>query len=144
MVESGWEKTYPNVDGHHVVVGGMTKADDTNPLAQFLSAIIPTAYAAVMPTTYGPFNFGNVFHGNNSYSQGSYGGGGGNGKKVELHKGNGGGSTTPAPQVLGAEAPEPVGAPNTGAGGASPISLGIHGFIAILPTRKGVRARHAN
>jgi len=71
-------------------------------------------------------------------------GGGGNGIRVELTSRDDDDEDeddAPTPQVLGeSTSVMPVGAPNTGAGGTSVPSLGLHGLLAILAMRKGVQA----
>jgi uncharacterized repeat protein (TIGR01451 family) len=78
------------------------------------------------------------------YSQGSYGGG--NGRNVSLRDDDDDDEDEDEPEgeVLGAATSVvPEGAPATGAGGGS-ISLDLQTVVAILASRRGVRATHGN
>lgn len=89
------------------------------------------------------------YGGGNGYSQGSYGGGNGNGRSISMRDGgNGGnddddddnGNNGPRPRVLGDSTMAfPAGSPDTGRGGAAPLSSEIHTLSAIVATRKGVQ-----
>lgn len=146
VVQDGWTKTFPNVNGHVVVVGETTQFENTNFFATVLDFLLPTVFAQ-SPTTYGPYDFGNVQ--SNSYSQGSYGGGGhhysqgsygGGSNNDDDDDDSDGSGNRPTPQVLGdATNVMPLGAANTGAGGTAGFSLNFHGIVAILTARKGVQ-----
>jgi hypothetical protein len=142
-VKSDWDQTYPTGDGVHIVTVP-EEGEEMTLLDSVFNFFVPTAHAATIGTVGGK-NFGNKAH--PIYSQSSYNGG--NGRRVELTD-NGGrvegdSDNQPQGEVLGASTDVlPVGAPNTGAGGASPISLGIHGLVAILGTRRSVRATHGS
>jgi hypothetical protein len=131
----GWTYSYPD-DGEWVIT---FEAPVLSFLDQVINFFVPTALAAVAPNN-GPLNFG-VFQ-LPTYSQASYSnGGGGNGTRVELR--DGGGSSddededdAPEGEVLGeSTSVVPVGAPSTGAGGASPLSLDLNILTAILAAR---------
>jgi hypothetical protein len=85
-----------------------------------------------------------IIESSNGGGDSSTSGGGGNGVHIQLR--DGGGSSDededdqPTPQVLGeATSVVPVGAPNTGKGGSSPVSsYGFHFASAILAARKTV------
>lgn len=135
MVQSGWGQTFPNGGSHVVVVEEqLTQEKSHSVLAALRYLLVQTASAQTL-LTYGPFNFGNVAFGAGGSSVGNGGGGGGNGKKVSLSDNGGGGSrgsddggvggalVQPPDdgEVLGATASAmPVGAPDTGRGGAAP------------------------
>lgn len=147
IVEEGWSKTFPNVNGHEVVVlEEITLGEETNFFAMVMDYLVPTAHAAVMPTTYGPYNFGNVFTNGGGGGGNGGGGGGGGGERIEL-TGRGGGNSDgnntpsrPEGQVLGeATSAMPVGAPNTGAGGAMPVAPQLPILSAILSLSPSVR-----
>lgn len=154
VLQDNWEQTYPNVNGHVVVVdGGMAQAPAQNFFAQVMSFVIPTALAAEIDDNdacdpfCGPHDFGNVFRGDGGggYSQGSYGGG--NGQKIELTSGGGSNDDDndngPTPQVLGeATSIVPLGAPYTGAGGAAPVVSYTYLFSALLSARNTTRVIH--
>jgi hypothetical protein len=129
-----WNQTYPiNVGNVHVVTVPavvLTQTDTTNIFAQVLSIIVPTAHAQVF-LGYGPFNFGNVFV-EGSSSNGNGGSSSGSRRKRT--------PDAPVPQVLGeATSVMPVGAPNTGAGGASHDATFPSLILALAATRTGLR-----
>jgi hypothetical protein len=144
-VEDGWDKTFPNENGHVVEVqGDMVLGEENTFFAMITNYLVPTAYAIDMAVTYGPFNFGNVQEPgactSNCYSQSSYGGG--NGRRISLRDGNGSGNNTDEPvgEVLGeAISIVPVGAPNTGAGGSAPITGNAYLLAAYFTSRKSMR-----
>jgi uncharacterized repeat protein (TIGR01451 family) len=137
-MQEGWALTFPN-DGYWEVCVPIACEAEVTFFESILNAVIPTAYAAVAANN-GPLNFGNVRTTPN-YSQGSYGGGNGNGRNISLRDDDDDDDTDePEGQVLGeATSTMPVGAPNTGAGGASALSFSLHGVLAILASRKGVQ-----
>lgn len=135
VLQDGWIKTFPEVNGHEVVVidESITETKKTNFFASVIQFLVPVAYAQTT-TTYGPFDFGNVFYGT--------GGGNGNDDDDDGNGGSsgsssGGSSTKPKPTVLG-DATDiiPLGAPDTGAGGTSPLSFGFQITAVALPSRK--------
>ena len=98
-----------------------------------LDWLVPTAHAAVLGS-YGPYNFGNDFVGQNR--GGGNGGSGTRTKRAPRGEVLGSSTSTPAGLVLGeATSTIPVGAPNTGAGGMSPLSISLPVLNAYLPTR---------
>jgi hypothetical protein len=137
-MQEGWALTFPN-DGYWEVCVPIACEAEVTFFESILNAVIPTAYAAVAANN-GPLNFGNVRTAP-GYSQGSYGGGNGNGRNISLRDDDNDDDTDePEGQVLGeATSTMPVGAPNTGAGGASALSFSLHGVVAILASRKGVQ-----
>ncbi|MFM2374774.1 MAG: hypothetical protein RLZZ234_769 [Candidatus Parcubacteria bacterium] len=109
-----WGLTFPNTGSHVVTVPTpveMTLAD------RLFALVVPTAHAAVLGT-FGPFNFGNIAV-NTDSSSSNGGGGSSSGTRVNRTPGEVRGATDEKPvgEVKGAVAP--VGAPNTGAGGAA-------------------------
>ncbi len=139
VLQSGWTKTFPVVNGHEVVVidESITEAKPTNFFASVMQFLVPVAYAQ-STTTYGPFDFGNVYYGTGGGNGGDNdNGGGGNGGSNGgggSSGGSGGGGGTPT--VLGdATDTMPLGAPDTGAGGTSPISFGFLMVTATLPRK---------
>ena len=148
VLQSGWTKTFPNVNGHIVAVTGpITQAPHPNFFSKLTNYVLPTAYAEIL-TQYGPFDFGNVFFGSGG---GNGNGGNGNGGSSSGSRSNrstdtggqGGGSMAdpaPMPLVLGETTSVlPVGAPNTGAGGTSPVNTTAPSLFAILTTVVAVR-----
>lgn len=150
-LQTEWNQTAPTANsGTHIVnVGGevVVTMDEVNGLlATLWSYVVPTAYAQAA-TTYGPYNFGNVFFGTGGCGS-NCGGGGGNGGNndddrrggssgTRTNRSNGGGAT---PTVLGdATTTMPVGAPDTGAGGASvPFT---HVPVLVIAVSAQVRTR---
>ncbi len=132
-LQSNWTLTFPATNQHTVTVLDESVVQRSGTvgsyLAQLLQVAIPVVYAETVVTTYGPFNFGNVFEGNGGGSGGGTGGGG----QSSGSSRRGGGSGTPMPSagpqplVLGETASAlPVGAPNTGAGGtAFPLTYAL-------------------
>ncbi len=129
--QAGWELNFPNTGSHVVTVPAvMTMAAPSSFLAYFVNV----AEAAVVTQTFGPYNFGShtVPPPTITTTTGGGGGGGGNStgrsggtNRLGILGGSGGtngevlGASTsnlPNGEVLGAVAP--VGAPNTGEGGA--------------------------
>jgi uncharacterized membrane protein YgcG len=143
VLQTDWNQTFPNATSHVVnITNPLTHLEKPSFFAQLINYLIPTALAQV-PTTYGPFDFGNVFKGSSNYSQGSYGGGSySQGSYGGGSNGGGGGSSSgskkksaPVPQVLGAATTAlPVGAPNTGAGGSSQTDT-LPSLVAIATVR---------
>lgn len=154
QLQTGWQQTFPNLSSHVVVVtGAITERGTQGVFATLLDLVLPTAYAQSI-TSYGPFNFGNLFpsSGGGATSNGGGGGdgGGGNGKKISLTSGGrsnnddafvggrGGGSGEPGStgdsgEVLGESTSViPAGAPNTGAGGAAPAEPVLPALKACL------------
>lgn len=143
-LQTEWNQTAPTTNGgtHVVNVGNVTMNEGSGLLTTLWNYLVPTAYAQAV-TTYGPFNFGNVFFGTGGCSS-NCGGGGGNGDGH--NHGNGGGSgtrikrTEATPIILGdATTTMPVGAPNTGAGGTAPSVLVLPTVPAILGTRQRIK-----
>jgi len=132
-VQGGWNQTSPVANsGAHIVTFPEVEEEMTL-LDSMFDLLLPTAHAAVIGGAAG-LNFGNLPV--PSYSQGSYGGG--NGTRIELTDDNDD-EDEPEGQVLGeATSTLPVGAPNTGAGGAS-ASFDLHTVVAILATRRSVK-----
>jgi hypothetical protein len=212
-----WQQTFPNDDGVYVVEVIDETADEGQeqtafaPAGNFLTKVVdlflPAVALAQTPTTYGEYNFGNVFTGG---GDGGGGGGGGtrpprcefsiegtgtdaelvwetrygrelwitaDGEEIfrttdedEVDAGNfpytllaetdfeltvkrfsheetcqvsagpsfGVGGAAPEPMVLGEQVSVvPVGAPNTGAGGAAPLSIPSPSpFVAMLMSKK--------
>jgi hypothetical protein len=135
VLQSEWNQTFPNETSHVVVVtGSLTAAPSANFLATLIDYLVPTAFAQVPATTYGPYDFGNVFVGGGSNNGG--GGGSGGGSSSGSKKRN----QDPVPEVLGdATSVIPIGAPNTGAGGAAPIAPSVPTLHAIVLSRVSVR-----
>jgi hypothetical protein len=151
--ETDWTQTFPNVGGHTVTVPEVAPVIVTSAFSFIIDALIPTAHAAVSSTTYGAYNFGNVYTGTVAASSGSGGGGHGHGRRVKLADTtttNGSGNTTTVPdgEVLGeSTSTMPVGAPNTGAGGTAgettlPTALALLGIIASLGLVRVTRNVH--
>lgn len=166
VLQAQWNQTFPNNTSHAVVVGNITLAEEQSLFASLMSYIFPNAFAQA-PTTYGPYDFGNVFRGGNNYSQGSYGGGsysqgsygggsysqGSYGSSGSYSQGSygggvGGGSSSgskkkknnPVPQVLGdATSAIPQGAPHTGAGGTAPVAPVLPTLLAIMISEATIR-----
>jgi hypothetical protein len=138
-VQGGWDQTSPVANsGAHIVTFPEEEVEMTL-LDSMFDFLLPTAHAAVIGGVSG-LNFGNIPQ--PSYSQGSYGGG--NGRRVELSDGGGDRDDEPEGEVLGeATSTLPVGAPNTGNGGSA-VSLDLHTVVAILASRRSVRATHGN
>jgi hypothetical protein len=143
VLQNDWSQTFPNNNTHVVVVldEAVTLVDEGNFLAQVVEFIIPTAHAQT-PTTYGPYDFGNVFRGGGDGGGGGGGGGGGSssgggGSRISLSDGNGSNNgTDPTPKVLGeATGVMPVGAPNTGAGGTAPVVVELPHLGAVFGRR---------
>lgn len=140
-LQSGWNQTFPSVENErvHVVTVPQFEEPQLEIFSSIMNFFIPTAFAQTpsYATVYGAYNFGNT----QIPVPTPTGGGGGNGKKVEMsNRGNNdddgevlGASTSRAPagEVLGESVIMPVGAPNTGAGGASP-STTLPSHIALL------------
>jgi hypothetical protein len=152
VLQTTWSQTFPNATTHtvNVVAPALTKVPEQNFFAMIAEYVFELAFAQAL-TTYGPYDFGNVFatgngysqgsygggsynqgsYGNGSYSQGSYGGGGNGGRG-----GSSGGSSnnnSPVPQVLGeATTAIPLGAPDTGAGGTAPLLPTLPTLYAIM------------
>jgi len=132
-----WELTFPNTGSHVVTVPEVvTQSGSESIFASLMSRLIPTAHASLIGT-YGQFNFGNVFKGCTS----NCGGGGGGGTRISLSDSdndNDNDSDTeidPIGEVLGESISVlPIGAPNTGAGGASssPIATLISFFGMLM------------
>ena len=108
------------------------------PVVSFLdsvvNAIIPTAYAAVVGSPYGDYNFGNDDRtgGGGGGGTGGHGGGGGStNKPTPPGEVLGASDSKPQGEVLGAQVSNvPAGAPNAGAGGAAPFNFG---FVSVAP-----------
>ncbi|QQR64445.1 hypothetical protein IPH92_02640 [Candidatus Kaiserbacteria bacterium] len=137
IIEEGWSKTFPNVNGHVVeVLGEVTFSEETHFFAKLMDFVVPTAYASVLPTTYGPYNFGNVQE-DDSSSSGSDGSGPRRGSRRHSSNNN---DDEPEGEVLGESTSiMPIGAPNTGAGGTAPHAVQFPILTAILPLSTSVR-----
>ncbi len=138
-VQSGWAENYPD-DFQHIV----TVPAEEQTLGLFdtiLAYIIPTAHAAVNVNAYGSYDFGNHVIPQTGCTVNC--GGGGNGIRISLGGGTSDndpegevlGDTDVAPEVKGAVAP--VGAPNTGMGGAAgatalPLAMPLLGMLLAL------------
>ena len=150
VLQSGWQKTFPNVDGHTVTVidesVAVTIPQENNLFRMIFAFVMPRVYAATL-TEYGPYDFGNVMFGSggggDSSDDGnggtSNGSSGGSRRNTTSSDGRGGdmNNPTPTPMVLGvATSTLPVGAPDTGSGGTSPLSPVLPSFLlAVTPTR---------
>jgi Prealbumin-like fold domain len=118
VVQSLWKVTFPVTNEHTVMV--VANVARTNRSAdtvweKIINYILPPVYAQGA-RTYGPFNFGNVQSGS---SDGDGGGGSSSGGRSNRSRSS---TVSAEPQglILGAATSTlPVGAPNTGAGGAS-------------------------
>lgn len=135
---SKWLQVTPTDTTFTVVVPAEEETEEENEDlalgARVLSWFIPTAHAATI-ASYGPYDFGN-----------SYQGGGGSRSLTEDNDGGsstGGGTVAgasdstddaePVPQVLGEQVSiVPVGAPNTGAGGAAPAIAALLGLLGVV------------
>lgn len=138
-VQSGWDQTFPVEadDFVHVVTVPQYYEEEENFFEELFSLVVPTVYAQVpYPSTYGDFNFGNALR--PDYSQGSYGGGGGSRYREPNDDED---EPRPEPQVLGeATSTMPVGAPNTGNGGASSVVVDFSQLVAVAVARKSLTA----
>ncbi len=113
-LQSSWSQTFPNA-GTHVVT-------------------LPEVVSAT------PFNFGNVFTGCTTNCGGGSNGGGHHGGSGSKKKKTSTSNDTPDGEVLGAATSVmPVGAPDTGAGGTSPIAPTLPTLVAILSTGSSTR-----
>lgn len=140
VVQSLWKLTFPFSNEHTVIVvddsvaAAATREENKTILHRLFSYILNPVYAQTT-RTYGPYNFGNV--------QSGSGGGGSNGGGR-----SGGGRSnrslsvvSPEPLVLGAATNEiPLGAPNTGGGGTSPVFV----FSVSLPPAMVPSWRYSN
>ncbi len=120
-VQDGWERT--TVESHTVTVPEVTAQASWS----FWEWLLPTAHAALLGT-YGEYNFGNDTIDNSTPTQtSSRGGGGSSGTRVRPTPTVAGDNTSlvnPTPLILGEQVSVvPVGAPNTGRGGAAPTSV---------------------
>ncbi len=122
VVQDGWGRT--TQESHVVTVPGVLTLGDS-----IINFIIPTAHAAVIGDPYGDYNFGN--------NETRRGGGGGGGNSAGDRDGEVLGdsdSVTPEPFVLGEQTSAvPIGAPDTGKGGAA---LEVMGQFLALPRRR--------
>lgn len=121
----GWR--YTTETSYEITVPVVTETPP-GPLTSLMRFVVPTAYAAVL-ATYGPFNFG--------IDRSSGGGNTVNKNPSNTPDGDVAGvstSTSPTPLVLGDQVSAvPVGAPNTGRGGAA--SLVVNGQFLVRPRR---------
>lgn len=128
-VQNEWSQTFPNSGSHIVTVPAVvTKAHVSSIFAWFISV----AHAQA-PSVFGPYDFGNVFTGCTSNCGGGGGGGGSSGGGGGGKKSSSSGSSsdaTPVGEVLGAVAP--IGAPNTGMGGASGSTNGFASTFMLM------------
>jgi hypothetical protein len=123
-LQGGWNHTFPDTEGtSHVVT---VPAEEENEevmtfLGSIFAYIVPTAQAAVNLTTYGSYDFGNVRIATGCTSN-CGGGGSSSGTRVKRDgEVRGDSDEKPVGEVKGAVAP--VGAPNTGAGGAAGLTF---------------------
>ena len=135
-VEEGWERT--TRESHVVIV---PVVEEFTLLDAVLEFIIPTAHAAVV-ATYGPYNFGNDLEEDDDDDdvidddddrRGSYSSGTRTNRNSRLApQVQGASDSVPAPLVLGEQVSVvPVGAPNAGGGGASPVSVDFGGLTTL-------------
>lgn len=84
-LEDGWTRTYPAQNSHvvEVVDETLTAGENDSFFAMIMDVIIPTAHAQT-PTSYGPYNFGNVFTGTVVTTSGGGGGGGSPAPRCDL------------------------------------------------------------
>ncbi len=141
-LQSEWSPTFPN-DNQYVVtvpVPVVTLDENINVFAMVMDYIVPTAQAVVLGEV-GPRNFGNVFIGSSNGNNGGNGGGGSSsGSRKKKSSNDDGGQGGGGGEVLGASTSAvPVGAPNTGAGGTSPVMPVLPTLTAILSTGMSVR-----
>ncbi len=113
----------------------VTMEEDESVFAAVMGYIVPTAHAVVFdpaPVSYGAFNFGNDYEGRSS--------GGRSGSRRTGGTVAGDSTSLPEGTVLGeATSTMPVGAPNTGAGGASHGAPVVPTLSAILSAGLAVR-----
>lgn len=127
IVQDDWAMTFPNDNGHVVVVGEededleVVLSTNDSFLAAIVGLFINTAHAQSV-VTYGPFNFGNVQFGSGGGGSCCSGGGsssGGSSSSASSGGGTGGG------EVLGDQVTiVPVAAANAGFGGAATNTTG--------------------
>lgn len=140
--DSGWEQTVPATGTYTVEVRGYESYSYGDAKQGFFASVmnflVPQALAADSEE-YGPYNFGNDSVGSSS-----------SGSKAK--KSTGSKTNDDAGEVLGASTakPEggvagastsivPAGAPNTGAGGTSPVVVVLPSLLAVLEGKTSVR-----
>lgn len=134
VVQSLWKVTFPVANEHVVNVMSDVAVVPSTYWQQLVRFIVPSVYAQ-SARMYGPFNFGNV----QADSDGGNGGGGGGSSSGGRSNRSRDISNLTEPQglILGASTSTlPVGAPNTGAGGASFPNVAVHILpVVTLPSR---------
>jgi hypothetical protein len=140
---SGWGHTFPDTEGvsYVVTVPGEELPAEVTLLDSFMAFFVPTAEAAVNLTTYGPYSFGNVRVATGCTSNCGGGGSSSTGTKVKRNSSGevrgDSDENKPVGEVKGAVAP--VGAPNTGAGGAAAQLSLLTSFVLAALIARGAR-----
>jgi hypothetical protein len=139
-LQGGWNHTFPDTEGtsHVVTVPAEEDTDEETVIETIISFFVSTAQAAVNPFTYGSYDFGNVRVATGCTSN-CGGGSRSSGTRVDRTPGEVRGATDSKPvgEVKGAVAP--VGAPNTGAGGAAAQLSLLTSFVLAALIARGAR-----
>jgi hypothetical protein len=133
-LQGGWSHTFPSPEAVHVVTVPIEGEGALGPVSSFFAMFVTTAHAATIGGPNGDYNFGNK---ENRRGGGSSGTRVNRGGSSSSSGGEVRGASDTAPEVQGAVAP--VGAPNTGAGGASGSTFFVlSAFLGILAGISGI------